>query len=97
MTWSVLLPVDSGMAPQPPSGFAESNAGGTLEGHCCGRSRSSSVAMIVGCKLFSSSLFFQQCTSYACECMPVGMTRAAMISLEGLMPHHFRLLLSVSL
>ena len=45
---SVLLSVDSGMALQPLSGSAELEAGGTLEGHCHGWGRSSSVAMIVG-------------------------------------------------
>ena len=57
MTWSVLLSVDPGMALQPQSGIIESEAGGTLEGHCHGRGRSSSVAMIMSCKMFCSSLF----------------------------------------
>ena len=52
MTWSGLLSVDSGMALQPQSGFEELEAGGTLEGHCYGRARSSSLVMIAGCKLF---------------------------------------------
>ena len=34
MTWPVLLSMDSGMALQPQSGFAESEAGWILEDHC---------------------------------------------------------------
>ena len=52
MTWSVLLSVDSGMALQPWSGSAESEAVGTLEDHCHGRGRSGSVVAIMGCRLF---------------------------------------------
>ena len=54
------------------SRFAELEAEGTLEGHCSGRGKISSVMMIVGCMLFCSSLFFKQCTCYVHECMPVG-------------------------
>ena len=53
--------------------FAKLETGGTLEGHCCGRGRSSFVAMIAGCKLFCSLLLFQWCSCYACECTPVGV------------------------
>ena len=95
---SVFLSVDSGMGLQPQSGFAvrAEEAGGTLEGYCCCRSRSSSVAVIVGCKLFCLSLLAVMhllCMS-ACQW---GQTWAAMLRSEGLMPHHFRLLFNVSL
>ena len=74
MTWSVLLSlsVNSEMALQPQSGFAELEAGRTLEDYCCGRGRSRSVVLIMGCKPFCSLLLFQWCTCYAYECMPVG-------------------------
>ena len=57
ITWSVLLSVDSRMALQSQSGFAELETGGRLEGHCCDRTRNSPVAMIVDCKLLCLSLF----------------------------------------
>ena len=71
MTLSVILSVGSEMALQPQSGFAELEAGGTLEGHCCGRGRSSSVVMISGCKLFCLLLLIHWCTCYVCEHTPV--------------------------
>ena len=59
MPWSMLPSVDSGMALQPQTGFAELEAGGKLEGHCSVGVRSSSVVTIAGWKLVCSLLFFQ--------------------------------------
>ena len=62
LTWSGLLSVNSRIALQPQSGFAELETGGTLEGHCCGRAASCSAR----------HSFFQWCPCYVCECTPVG-------------------------
>ena len=57
MTWSVLLSMDSGMALQPQSGSAESEADGTLEDHCHGRAKVALQWQSWGCKLFCLLLF----------------------------------------
>ena len=62
----------------------ESEAGGTLEGHFCGRGRSSSVVMIMGCKLFCLSLLFQWCTCYVCACTPMGADLGCYVELGRL-------------
>ena len=82
MTWSVLMSVESGIALQSQSGFAESEAGGTLEGCCCGRGRSSPVAIIVDASCSACCFLCSDALALCVSACQWGWTRAATLRSE---------------